>query len=211
MDHELFPGQVMVADMSMEQLECLASAARVEVFWNFSGTIPRSIAEVAATIGKSASGTTYHVIELVRVGLLIPAGERKKRSRTETLYVHGSRKGFITKGAQATEEYRTLALEGYAGILRLMLRERTELSRAFGIDAEFERYSTVRRWTAKVSAERAEAFRTEMIDRFREFAFAPPEESGKLVAISFFMTPTLAETRKITAKGSKQSKKKAQE
>ncbi|MBX3120547.1 MAG: helix-turn-helix transcriptional regulator [Fimbriimonadaceae bacterium] len=209
MDSELFPGQVVLADMNLDQLACLASAARVEVFWNVSDTIPRSIAEIAAMIGKSASGTTYHIIELVRVGLVIPAGERKKRSRTETLYVLGSRKGFLTKVAGGTEEFRKRALEGYAGLLRLMLRERTELTKAYGTDPTLQRFASARRWTIKLSPERAEAFREKMVAQFRELAYSEPDEDGRMVALSFIMTPTLVETRKINKEAQKRKKTKS--
>lgn len=206
MNEELFPGQTMTGEMNLEQLSCLASAARVEVFWSISGTIPRSIAEIAKMIGKSASGTTYHMIELLRVGLIVPAGERKRRSRTETLYVLAARKGFITNVAGGSEEYRQRSFEGYAGLLRLMLRERKELMRAFGEDPSLQRFSTWRRWTIKVNAERAQAFHEEMIGKFRELAFSEPDPDGLTVAISFFMNPTLLETRKVGRKKPAQAK-----
>ncbi len=191
----LFPGQVPFATMSLDQVECLASASRAEVYWNCSPVVPRSIAEIARGVQRSASATTYHVNELVRVGLLIPVGEQRSGARTEKLYVIAARRGFLTKGFDAEPEYREKVLEGYAALLRLMLRERQSLTEATLTQPELGRLSTWRRYNVVVSPEVAEDFIRRMIETFREFAKEPPVEHGTRIAYSFFVTPTLGETK----------------
>lgn len=197
MNPELFPGQVLVAETTYEQLACLASPARNEVFWNVSGVFPRSIAEIATMLGKSASGVTYHIMELAKVGLVIPAGERKKRSRTETLYVWGSRRGFMTRGADAPKEYRELSLHTVEGMLRLAMRERAEVTRSYDFSDELSPFSTARRLSTKLTPERAEAFKNKMVEQIREFVYAGHDPDGVTVSIMFVMNPSLQESRRV--------------
>lgn len=195
MDQELFPGQVPHATMTLEQVECLASASRAEVYWNCSPMVPRSIAEIAKNVQRSASATTYHVNELVRVGLLVAVAEQKKHARVEKLYVIAARRGFLTAGFTASPEYREKVFEGYAALLRLMLRERDSLSKAVDKRPELASVSTWRRYSVTTDYETAKKFQAETIERFREFARSPTNPDGVRIAYSFFMTPTLGETK----------------
>lgn len=198
METELFPGQVEVADMTLEHLACLVSPARVEVFWNISGVTPRSISEIAAQLGRSASSVTYHVAELVKVGLVIQVGERKKRSRMEALYVLGSRRGFMTKSVQAPVEYRELSLEMIAGLLRLALRERTELTKSYGVSNELESFGSVRRLSTRATPERARAFRDSIVQQIRDFVYEPPDPDGVHMSIMFIMSPSIMESKRVS-------------
>jgi hypothetical protein len=203
MDPKKQPQALEPVFMSLEQVECLASPQRAEVYWCFEAVTPKSIAEIAAETRSSASATTYHVNYLCKVNLLKPAGERKKRSRTEILYVLTSPTGFQSLGPSAPEEYRQRTLEGLAAILRMMLREREELTKVFGIAPEMADFSTFRRFIYRISPERAVAFKQTIIQQFRELNSEPPDPDGVKIAYSFIMNPVLSESKKILAEHKK--------
>jgi hypothetical protein len=195
---ELFPGQVLRAEFNMEHAECLASSPRSEVFWAFSCDEPHSIAEVAAGIGKSPNSTTYHVHALVEVGLLIVAGERRRRSRTEKLYVHSAR-SFLNLGPTASKEYRQKSLEAFAAMARSMVRERETLNATYDFDTSMSSFSNYRVFVQRVSAERAKEFGDRVALLMREFAREAPDEDGVRLNIVFHMSPTVAESRRALA------------
>lgn len=202
MVERLFEGQVAEFELTLDQMKCLASSSRSEVYWNFTPDQPRSISEIAAEIGRSAAAVTYHVNELVRVGILIAVGERKRRSRTEKLYVLGAR-NFVTKSIGFSPEYDALILEGYNALLRLMSRERDLYQQAFLDFAELRGLSTWRRQSVKVAPEKAKAFVEKIRLELREFASTPPDDDGVRVAFSFFAVPSLGETRQRLKKSRK--------
>lgn len=207
MSEDLFPGQSERVRFTADQMKCLASPARAEVFWNFHNTFPKSTAEVAEGLGRSASSTSYHVAELVQAGLLLAVGERKKRSRHEALYVLSS-KHFSTVSHQESDDYRTNMLKGYAGLLRLLLRERTEFTEAMKARPQMLEHSAFFRNTLRMSNEAAK----ELVQRISaEIARATEEQTeqeGSLVAITFSVTPALVETRRMNRKGVKKPNKK---
>ena len=195
MQKPLFPGQKPSTRMTLEQVGCLTSVARVEVYWNCSTSTPRSIAEIAQIINRSASATTYHVNELLRVGLLMVVGERKKRSRVEKLYVIAARPGFVTGGLDALPEYREKVLESYACLLRLMLRERQAYNMRSQDQPGLLSFSTYRRYQVRVSEERSLEFKERTTNLLREFAAEPSDPDGMNMSISFFMSPSLGEMK----------------
>lgn len=46
-----------------------------------------SVSDIAKEIGKSAQTVRYHVNALIELDLILVVDERKRRSRTENLYV----------------------------------------------------------------------------------------------------------------------------
>lgn len=199
MSGELFPGQTEDARFSLEQLKCLASAARAEVFWNTSARLPRSISEIAESLGRSPSATAYHVAELVEAGLVIPVGERKKRSRTEKLYVVSSI-SILSTPAEESDEYRQALMQGYAAMLRLMLRERTEVTHAFQSSPELAESVTFRRNLARIPLKKAATFRKRLSELINEFSENEGTASDLLFAMTVSLAPTLVESRRINGK-----------
>lgn len=191
---ELYPGQVERIDYTMEQAEALASAARSEVFWLFTGEEPRSIAEVAKALGKSPNATTYHVNELVRVGLLIAVDERQKRSRREKLYV-GAARSFFNFGADAPAEYRKLAVEGFSAIMRSLVRDRTALNELYDYDTSMNAFSTFGIFSNRLSKERVQELRTRVREILREYAYYDSDPDGVRVTFMHYVGPTLAEVK----------------
>lgn len=89
-----FPGQFDVLKLNIEQIHVLVSSVCNEVFESFSALEARSIREVATDIDRSPASVSEQIAKLLEVNLIIPAGTRKRRSRTEALFVHA---GMVTR------------------------------------------------------------------------------------------------------------------
>lgn len=127
-DRPLFAGQVERLEFDLEQIKAIASPARSEVFWGYSSREPSSVQEVAQGMNRSTGTVHYHTNELVRVGLLIQAGSRKRGARIERLYVHKGRGSFAVWFPRS-DEYRRAADKGFHAIMRAIGRERAVLHR----------------------------------------------------------------------------------
>jgi len=117
-----FPGQIESIVMSLEQVTCLASADRNEVFWSFSPRNPMTVAEIAKLIGKSPQTIHHHVNNLIKNDFLMSVGTRKKRSRQEALYVWK----FVKISSQrvgGSPEYLQQIVDMFNSIARNMSRE----------------------------------------------------------------------------------------
>lgn len=193
--NETYSDQVESLIFSLDQAELLASAQKAEVFWSFSPTEPRSINQIAKALGKSASATTYHVHELEEAGMLIVAGERKKRSRMEKLYLHAA-KNFFGQGHSASKEYREKAVAAFGAMARLMVRERQVVNDTFDFDIGLSRYMAFGRFSQTVRPERAQEFAEKILKLIREFTSESPDEGGARISIVFNMSPTAGESRK---------------
>lgn len=99
-----FPGQKDLVHINLEMMELLSSAATYEVLLSFSFVEPRSIPDLALELGKSQATVGSHVSKLLKVGLIVEAGTRKKRSRTERLFVWTGR-GTYHDFANQPKEY----------------------------------------------------------------------------------------------------------
>jgi DNA-binding transcriptional ArsR family regulator len=69
-----------------KQLAALASPARQEIVDVLARMGDASVAEVAAALGRPADGLYYHLKALLRVGLVVEAGSRRRQARGEALY-----------------------------------------------------------------------------------------------------------------------------
>ena len=203
-----YPDQVETLIFTLEQAELLASAQKAEVFWSFSPKEARSINQIAKALGKSASATTYHVHELENAGMLIVAGERKKRSRMEKLYVHAA-KSFYGQGHSASEEYREKAVAAFGAMARLMVRERQVVNETFDFDIGLSRYMAFGRFSQTVRPERAEEFAQKVLKLIRDFTSEAPDEDGARISIVFNMSPTAGESRKRLEELKKGGRKKS--
>jgi DNA-binding transcriptional ArsR family regulator len=199
MSENLFPGQLAESRFSLEQMKCLASAARAEIFWSLSASSPRSVAEVAEALGRSPGATAYHFAELLKVGLILAVGERKKRSRTEALYVIFSQ-STINISFRESDEFRQYMLEGYAALLRLVLRERQEITEALKAQPDLFEGVTYRRASSRIPLERAAEFKVRFVDLIKEFAASEPASEGMLFNVTFSIAPALVESRRINGK-----------
>jgi predicted ArsR family transcriptional regulator len=191
----LYPGQSKRAVFTLDQVKALTSAIRSEVFWAFNPNEPLSAAEVASALAKSAQTVHYHVHELVGAGLLIGVETRKKRARTETLYVHSSL-DFVGQGPKAPKEYREHIRDGFAAITRAMVREEEALHRVFDADdASIAQFSAYRRASVRLSPERAAYFKQRLYEVLTEMEAQAEDPQGIRVNAAVFMKPTQAESR----------------
>lgn len=189
-----FPNQIDRIILNMEQAEVLTSFIRSEVFWAFSMTTPFSVAEVAKGLGKSAQTVHYHVKELIRVGLLIPAGTRQHRSRTETLYIHAA---YLTidAGKKGTPEYNALRAKSFKFTAKRLVQETEALYAAMALDPSYNDLSLFKRLNVSMSPERFLELRAQLAALIRELLKEEPEEGGVRIHVMFYMRPTLAQSR----------------
>lgn len=69
-----------------DQLRCLSSPPRLEVFSTLIRLGRASVAEVARTVARPPDALYYHIRQLLVCGLLRPAGQRPATTRPEQLY-----------------------------------------------------------------------------------------------------------------------------
>jgi hypothetical protein len=70
----------------VEQLDCLSSAARIQIFAAFRLLGPSPIARVAAMLGRPADSLYHHVRKMLRAGLLVETGSERVAKRDAALY-----------------------------------------------------------------------------------------------------------------------------
>ena len=123
-----FPGQVEVLIFNLEQVRAVSSVTCAEVLSTVTGEEAISIREIAQEIGKSPASVGAHVKTLLDAGILLEVGSRKRRSRTEALYV---RKGFFNrvKPEGQSLEFVEQFVKLYRAILRLADRQQEAFKR----------------------------------------------------------------------------------
>lgn len=149
---EIYPGQVELLKLNHQQITALASVACTEVFSTISPSHPLAIREIAHELGKSPASVGEHIATLLDVELIIPAGDRKRRSRTETLYVT---KGKITKMFLREHPWETVVeyLSRFRGQMRLAERQFEKAQKALHLDHEFQAFLFYRWSRAYLSRE----------------------------------------------------------
>jgi predicted transcriptional regulator len=202
-----YPAQADKANFDLEQVKSLSSAIRSQVFWAFDGPEPHSVADIATALGKSAQTVHYHVNELARVGLLIPVEVRKRRARTEQLYVHAAAR-YFSQVVSASKEYRRYVQKGFEAIAREMVRANAAMHKVLDQDDSVLKFASFRRTTVRLSAEQAEELKEKLIEILRQ-ASSMEDPEGRRVSVSVHVTPTLAESRSwLKAKAKPESKKR---
>lgn len=186
---KLWPEQEEVVTFNLAQLKSLSSIARSEVFWAFSATDPMSTTDVAAAIQRTAPTVRYHVNELVKAEMLVVAGTRKRRSRTEELYVQKFHWGYTSRPPY-DPEYLEEINRGFAAICRAMDRERAAATIVGNIDLPFYQKTHFTHAFIKLAPERMQ----ELAKRFRDLIseFDDAEEAGEdVLHIATFFAPVM--------------------
>lgn len=194
--HLPYPGQIERLTFTLEHVRALASPVRALVFWCFSATEPKSVADIAIEIGKSAQTVRYHVNALVELELIISVDERKRRSRIEQLYV---RKGLtsLDSGADGTPEYNRYRARGMALECRKMTREAETYYRILERDRSVVAFSLIRKAHIRLSHEQATKLRRDIAALYTEAAKnqSLPEAGGTQVNLLLYMFPTTFQSR----------------
>lgn len=149
-----FPNQVPIQYLNRDQILALASTACNEVFSTLGPGEALSAREVAQAIDRSPASVSEQMAKLVEVGLVIPAGTRKRRSRTETVYVH---RGLITRFL--LKDQPPDVLEAYqrrfSGQMRLAERQFESFLTAMQHDPTFQDFLIYKTYHAQLSRESA--------------------------------------------------------
>lgn len=193
--------QVEVLFLNLEHLKALSSAAAVEVFGAVSATQPHSIGEIAAEVGKSSPAVGEQIAKLLDAGLVIVAGTRKSRSRTEALYLT---KGRITRMSlrgqpwEAIEQY----MVRYRSLLNLNERQHEAFWRAVSADEEFSVFGRTLLGSAYITADQAKRLREAMEAVFQLMQSmhepVPERRTPGHVRVAFQATmfPTVVESKR---------------
>ena len=201
----LFPNQVERLTLSVEQAECLTSRIRSDVLWTFSSREALSAAQVAKSLNKSPQTIHYHVKELVDAGLLIPAGSRQNRSRTEILYV---RKGLeiYDQGKAGGVEHNAMRAKSFRFTVANLVRETDAFYQAVAADPEHFGNSLFDRRVLRLTPEQTLQLKERLLAVVDDFASQEPNESGARIHIMVYARPTVSQSNKWIAEAKKGDK-----
>ena len=149
-----FPGQAEVTKLNIEQIQTLISVACSEVFDSLSPVDARSAREVAIDIGRSPASVGEQIVKLLDVGLIISAGTRKRRSRTEALYAHAGRLTRFMIAEQTPESIEQYKLR-FKSHMRQAERQHDAFYDAMEIDPTYTDFIILKFHTLFVDRERA--------------------------------------------------------
>ncbi len=186
---KLWPGQEEVVTFDLAQLKSLSSIARSEVFWAFSATEPKSTTDIAATIRRTAPTVRYHVNELIKANMLVVAGTRKRRSRTEELYVQKFHWGYTSRPPYEPEYVEEIN-RGFAAICRAMDRERAASNIVGNIDLPYHDINHFVHAFIKLTPDKAKLLSKRFKELLKEFD-QMEDEAGEVIHISTYFSPVL--------------------
>ena len=180
-------GQVDELKLDTNHLRVLSSVACNEVMSAFDPFTPMSAKDVGDLINRSPASVLEHIQKLVGVGLLIEAGTRKRRSRTEQLFLPaGKIIRFYIQG-QSPE-----ALEAYMDRLsrKLKLTERnlSEVLKLVPLDESILDFLIFKTYTVTLDRERALRLKiatNELLDLLKSFAQNKFEDSASEESVRF--------------------------
>jgi len=187
----LFPGQIERLTFTLEHVRALASPVRALIFWCFNPYEPMSVSDIAKEIGKSAQTVRYHVNALLELDLILVVDERKRRSRTENLYVRKAVES-LDSGAEGTREYNRYRARGLALEARKMTRETAGYYGVLESDPSVVAYSLLRKTHLKLNVEQARKLRQGISQLFREATQnqTSREDGGVQVNLFMYIMPT---------------------
>ena len=200
-----FPGQVEVIELNLKQLETLTSYACDEVYGGLSTSEARSVREIADLLGKSPAAVSEQIAKLVKVGLAIKVGTRKRRSRTEALYASAA---MTEKTVLAGRPWRHAQafIKRFEGKMRLQIRQHQEAQEALRRDRSFVAFLTSRGRVAHLTPETALMVKqkiTELLELFANLDESDPDARADgthvRVSLSVTMLPSIPESRKVQA------------
>jgi predicted transcriptional regulator len=192
--------------MRIEQIVALSSVACSEVFSTFSAAEALSIREVAGFLDRSPASVGEQVVKLVNCGLLMTAGERKRRSRTEVLYVYCARTTNLIWKKQ-TPEALDAYLGRFKGQMRLAERELAEAQRTIIEQPEYRHflvYQWNRLYLTPKSAEKVQQAVASLNELIHSLSEEPPTnpDDDTLVRATFttMLLPSLSASKRARKK-----------
>lgn len=178
---------------TLDQVRALSSAVRAEVLWAFSPVEPRSTNEVAEAIQRTAPTVRYHVNELLKVGLLIVAETRKKRSRTEEAYVTKMHWGY-TPRPPFEKDYMAEMHRGLASVFKALEKERAAGLVVSNEDVTYYDNIGFQHSFMRLSPDKIRTIRAKIAELVNA-EVDEEDENGIAVHIAGFVAPVFTESR----------------
>ncbi len=191
----LWPGQVEELYFDLDQVRTLCSPIRSLVFWSLDSYEAKSATDLCTEIGKTAQTVRYHLAALLKLDLIMPMGSRRRRSRTESLYVRKARRSFTV--SDGSEEYNRCIVRSVKLETQKLARETAYFYGWREQDAESAVFGGYRQFHIRLSAERAQKLKDDLRDILFAASFdqVPAEEGGTEIHAFTMVVPTLFQTR----------------
>ena len=175
----------------LDQLAALASPVRLEILEALTALPRSSVARIAGVLGRPADALYYHLRELVRVGLVLPAGRGPGagRGRAEALFRAVAPRVAIAYDADSPGNVARVGRIA-AALLRLGARDFRRAFRPGNVVVSGPRRELwVGRATGRMSgAELEKANR--LLDRLTASVHSPSDRAGRrLYAATFLLVP----------------------
>ncbi|MCU0316125.1 MAG: helix-turn-helix domain-containing protein [Fimbriimonadaceae bacterium] len=194
--------QTDILNLTADHLRVLASSACNEVMSSFHPHRPMSAREAGEIIDRSSAAVLEQVQKLLEVGLLIEAGTRKRRSRTEQLYLPAAKVIRFQIQGQTPE-----VLEAYMGRVRSKLKvTERNMASLLAIAPEDETildFLIYKTYTLRLNRERALRMKlatSELLDLLKSFEQEDSEATSREDSLRFDFTvlglPTSEELRR---------------
>lgn len=197
-----YPDQIANLELELKHIEVLASAPCSEVYATIGPEEPIAIREIAVEVNRSTAAVGEHITKLLSVGLIIPVGTRKRRARTETLYVR-SCVDYHVNSRKLTPEAREAYITRFRCQMRQVDRYHSNAQRTFAVDESLVDYFSYRWQVGYMTRENAIKFKEEIKEfhaRFVSLLEDNPEvrKNGEYVRVQHSMTflPTQRESEK---------------
>ncbi len=177
--------------LSLEQVRCLGSTVRNEIYQRFRALQPASVADVAESLGKSVELVHYHARELLKHDLIMEVEKRPSGRRPESVYRATHRVVELPKTGDGAEE---AVRDMVVGSLKLTARQYEKASVAAEDDPEVARSMHVIRAIVRLSDEEMTKFLA-MIEDIATFLKENQSPEGKSVTWSSAVYPNLSSKR----------------
>lgn len=196
----LLPNQIERLELNLEQMRCLSSTIRADVFWSFHAIDQKSVSDVATEVGKSAQTVHYHVNALVKIGLIVPGETRKRRSRIEQLYVRKARSS-LDPSIGATEIYNRYRHRAFKLETQRMAAEDSHFWGMMERDSDIINFAAFRKYRLMLTKERASKLRWDLVTLLMDAVadHTPASEGGIQVNSIIYMRPTVFQLKKWAA------------
>ena len=179
--------------LDKSQLQCLASAVRLDIVDHLAAYGVMAIKELATSIGKKPSAIYHHLKMLEEVGLIHEAGTRVVNRKSEKLYMTPSRRMRLSKA---------LADEANAGVMNdivSVLCRQTDRDFSRGADGASVRRSGPHqnlRFFRLVNRPSAAGIKeiNAKLDEIAEILWREPDPERPMVALTWVMTPLDADS-----------------
>lgn len=194
--------QLDILALNVEHLRVLSSVACNDVMSAFSPFTPMSAREVGEVIGRSPSSVSEHTEKLVQAGLLIEAGTRKRRSRTEQLYLPAGKVIRFQMAGQPPDALQAY-MERVRGKLRATERNIANVIEVVPEDESILDFLIYKTYSVHLNRERALKVKLavdDLLDLLKTYAQDPEFQAQRPETIRFeFMAigaPASGESRK---------------